>query len=113
MMSNGSSPMMQAMQSMGMAGNQQMAATMGRAPSTPLSLRGGGLMPNGGMMMGRSPVAMQSPMMRPTSAASMHSNIGMQMQPGTSLPVSLQGSPAGMQQAPPTPHMRQQPVSGL
>jgi hypothetical protein len=111
-MSNGSSPMMQAMQNMGM-GNQQMAAAMGRAPSTPLSLRGGGLMPNGGMMMGRSPAAMQSPMMRPTSAASMHSNLGMQMQPGPSLPVSLQGSPAGMQQAPPTPHMRQQPVPGL
>jgi len=116
-MINGSSPMMQSIPNMGMgvANNQQIATAMSiaRAPSTPLSLRGGGLIPNGGMMMARSPAALQSPMMRPTSAASMHSNLGMQMQPGTSLPVSIQGSPVGMQQAPPTPHLRQQPVPGL
>lgn len=117
-MNNGSSPMMQAMQNMGMGvtTNQQMQAAMGipRAPSTPLSLRGGGgLMPNGNMMMVRSPsAAMQSPMMRPNSAASMHSNMGMQMQPTSSLPVSLHGSPASMQQ-PATPHLRQQTVPGL
>ncbi|KIM33675.1 hypothetical protein M408DRAFT_14308 [Serendipita vermifera MAFF 305830] len=116
-MGNGS-PMMQGMPNMVMGGatNQQMQMAMGipRAPSTPLSLRGGGgLMPNGNMMMGRSPsAAMQSPMMRPTSAASMHSNMGMQMQATPSLPVSLQGSPASMQQ-PVTPHMRQQTVPGL
>jgi hypothetical protein len=109
-MANGASPMMQ-----GMAmGNPQMAAAMSivRAPSTPLSLRSnGGLLPNNGMLMGRgqSATSMQSPMMRPTSAASMHSNMGMQMQPGASLPVSLQGSPANMPQ---TPHLRQQTVPG-
>jgi hypothetical protein len=109
-MANGASPMMQGM----VMGNPQMAAAMSivRAPSTPLSLRSnGGLLPNNGMLMGRGqPTAsMQSPMMRPTSAASMHSNMGMQMQPGASLPVSLQGSPANMPQ---TPHLRQQTVPG-
>lgn len=117
-MANGTSPMMQPMQGMGMnvGGNAQMAAAMSitRAPSTPLSLRpnvGGGLHPNGNMMMarGQSIGPMQSPMMRPTSAASMHSNIGMPMQPAPSLPVSLQGSPANIPQ---TPHLRQQPVPG-
>lgn len=113
---NGSSPMMQGMQitNMGVVPNAQVAAAMSiaRAPSTPLSLRNGnGMMPNGNMLMGRpqTATAMQSPMMRPGSAASMHSNMGMPMtQPGA---VSLQGSPANMGQ-PPTPHLRQQPVPG-
>jgi hypothetical protein len=112
---NGSSPMMQGMQigAMGVVPNAQVAAamTIARAPSTPLSLRNGtGLIPNGNMLMGRpQTAAMQSPMMRPTSAASMHSNLGMPMAQGG--PVSLQGSPANMGQ-PPTPHLRQQPVPG-
>lgn len=121
-MPNGASPLMPTMQGMGVGMNPgvnvnaQMAAAMSisRAPSTPLSMRNAGLLPNG-MMMGRSPVnngPMQSPMMRPTSAASMHSNMGMQMPPG-SLPHSLQNSPANLHQPPLTPHLRQQPVPGL
>lgn len=114
---HGANPMMQGL-GLGMNGNAQMAAAMSisRAPSTPLSMRtGGGLMTNGGMLMSRaqSTAPMQSPMMRPTSASSMHSNMGMPIQqPGPSLPVSLQGSPANMAQHPPTPHLRQQTVPG-
>ncbi|KAG8826414.1 Enhancer of polycomb-like protein 1 [Serendipita sp. 401] len=108
------SPMMHSSPGMGMStpmNPQMVGATISRAPSTPLSMRNG-LLPNGGMMMARTPGvgAMQSPMMRPSSAASMHSNMGMPMQPGQSLPVSLQGSPANMHQPPLTPHLRQQPV---
>ncbi|KAG8834822.1 Enhancer of polycomb-like protein 1 [Serendipita sp. 399] len=108
------SPLMQASPGMGVSSpmNPQMVgASISRAPSTPLSMRNG-LLPNGGMMMARTPGsgAMQSPMMRPASAASMHSNVGLPMQPGQSLPVSLQGSPANLHQPPLTPHMRQQPV---